>query len=603
MSHISFQSPVWKIFVGPRYSHCKYLFAIFIPLLLTAVFEGGSFAFILLAFSALEGKAPQNLPFFSHFNLPEWLGLHLEGIQLFYFYILMTVLFQAIRGGLNYLALIGTSALSLKIQTLAQQSVCNQIFTFSFPFVSRYQVGDLAEYVKTPPAFIPHFFEFANRILVSFAMGFGLIFVLSLISLKLTIITLSLFLLFAIAQKILIRKISRYSRQLTGHLVEFSHRIYQSLQGIRPVYIFCRQPYILKKTEHVLQQVSKVSKKLYLWSNSLPVLNETISILLVGVTLILGSYILVSSQDQAIVSGLLTYIALTYRLATRLQIGMSALGSIGTYYGPIVRLNEILEDEGKEYLPHIENKCLSWNHSITFQNVFFQYPERTKYALDDLSFSIQKGTTVAFVGLSGAGKSSILDLILGLRNPTGGQVLIDELPLTHYSEESWRKYIGVVSQESFIFHDTVEENIRFGEIQATEEEIQNAAKQAKASDFIEKLPQGYETPLGERGYQLSGGERQRIALARALLKDPPILILDEATSHLDSYSEKLIQHSLDQLHKKKTMIIVTHRLSTVIHADEIFVIEEGKLIEQGSHTKLLKSEGRYAQLWHLQTNR
>ncbi|MDE3055179.1 MAG: ABC transporter ATP-binding protein [Verrucomicrobiota bacterium] len=589
-------SPVGKLFLGPRYSHTKYLIALLFPLLLTAVFEGGSFACILLAFSALEGK--ESAPLFGNIQPHELLGFHLQGMDLFYFYILATVLFQMIRSGLNYLALIGTSALSLKIQTLAQQTICTQIFRFSFPFVSRYRVGDLIEYVKTPPSFFPYFFECANKILVSCAMSLGLLSLLLFISWKLTAITFFLFLLLTGAQKSLIRTISKYSKELTGHLVEFSHRIVQSLQGLRPIHIFCKQTYILKKTENILQQVNKTSKRLYLWSHSLPVLNETISILLVGVTLILGSYLLTNTQGTAVLPSLLTYIALTYRLANRLQIAMSAAGTISTHWGSILRLNDILDEQGKEYLVSAEKPSLRWNSSIDCQNVWLKYPGNDAWSLQNLSFSIPKGSSVALVGLSGAGKSSILDLILGLRAPSQGKILIDGESLTNYSETSWREQIGVVSQDSFLFHDTIEENIRFGTPQATQEEIHLAAQKAYAADFIARLPRGYNTLLGD--VELSGGEKQRITLARAFLRNPSLLLLDEATSHLDAHSEEQILLALEHLRGKTTMIFVTHRLTTITRMDRIFVIDGGRQIEEGSHEELLQKGSRYAQLWHKQ---
>lgn len=593
-------TPLWKIFVGHRYSNCRYLLLILIPHLLAAILEGGSFAFILLAFSALEGKQAQNLGILSYLNIPEFFGFALGGMRLFYFYVLIAVAFQAIRGMLSYIALLGTSFLSLKVQTEAQQQVCKQIFKFSFPFVSQYKIGDLNEYVKTPSSFIPTFFELLNRISISIFMIIGLTCILYLISPRLTALTILLFSLFALTQKVLLKKVTRSSEQLTHHLFEFSHQIFQCLQGIRPIHIFHKQSYVLKKIEGILNRVAQSSKKMHLWNNIFPVMNETVSILLVGIVLILGSYIL-AKNGTAVLSSLLTYIALSYRLGTRLQIGMSALGCISIYYGPIVRLNEILDDQGKEYLPVSEKDCTQWDSLIEFKEVTFQYPTSKNCVLDRLSFSIKKGTTVAFVGLSGAGKSSILDLILGLQKPLSGEILIDSHPLHSYSQESWRKRIGVVSQDSFIFNDTIQENIRFGDFHATDDQMHEAAELAGAAEFIGHLANRYQTVIGERGYKLSGGERQRIALARALLRNPEILILDEATSNLDSHSERLIQSSLDRMQKNKTLILVAHRLSTVIKADQIFVIEAGTIIESGSHTNLLAHNGRYSKLWELQT--
>jgi ATP-binding cassette subfamily B protein/subfamily B ATP-binding cassette protein MsbA len=279
------------------------------------------------------------------------------------------------------------------------------------------------------------------------------------------------------------------------------------------------------------------------------------------------------------------------------------LGSAGIHYGLIVRLNEILNDRDKEFLPQDGLECKNWEKEIQFKHVSLQYPNTSRPALCDISFVIPKSATVAFVGLSGAGKSSILDLILGLREPLEGEIVVDGQPLSSFSQESWRRRIGVVSQDTFIFNETIEENIRFGDLESSHEKLVAVATSAGASEFIEYLPDGYQTVVGERGHKLSGGERQRIALARALLRNPEILILDEATSSLDSFSEQLIQKSLDLMQNNKTMIIVAHRLSTIVDADQIYVIEQGKIIEAGRHEELLFFHGRYAQLWDFQSNK
>jgi ATP-binding cassette subfamily B protein/subfamily B ATP-binding cassette protein MsbA len=217
-----------------------------------------------------------------------------------------------------------------------------------------------------------------------------------------------------------------------------------------------------------------------------------------------------------------------------------------------------------------------------------------------MSLEMPRGKTIAFVGSSGAGKSSILDLLLRLYEPTQGAILIDGVDLRTYSTGSWRNYLGVVSQDISIFNDTVEENIRFGALHATAQDVCHAAEQAGLESFIYSLPEGYNTIVGERGFRLSGGQRQRLALARALLRNPDILILDEATSNLDSYSESLIQDALERLRSERTILIVAHRLSTIMNADQIYVLDQGDLIEQGNHSSLLAQKGVYARFWELQ---
>lgn len=593
-----FKTPIWGIVSGPRYCNFKYLLLIFIPNLIAAALEGASFAFIFLAFSSLETLGSNPSSFFS--LDPSLFGLSLTKMQTFYYYVLLAVGSQAFRGSVSFLGLFGTSLFSLKVQTQAQKQIYQQIFRFSFPFVSQYKIGDLSEFAKTPASFIPTLFESINRFFVSLFMGFGLLAVLCWISPSLTALTLMLFLLFACGQKFLIKKVLHYSKQLTSHLFEFSHQTVQSLQGIRPIHIFHRQSFILDRINKVLQEIAQSSKRLHLWNNIVPTINETVNVLLVGGILILGSYLL-TRPDQPVLSNLLTYVALTYRLATRMQIAMSAVSAIGLHYGPILRLNDLLDDSGKEFDHSAEIEFSGWNRSIEFRDVTLQYSKNQKPALQNVSFSIPKGSSLAIVGSSGAGKSSILDLILCLHKPTSGTIFIDSEPLLSFSHKSWRQCIGVVSQDTFIFNGTIEENIRFGTLDASMTEIKNAAALAGAAEFIGHLPGEYQAVVGERGYKLSGGERQRLALARALLKNPEILILDEATSNLDSHSEQLIQQSLDTLHKTKTLIIVAHRLSTIIKSDQILVLEKGKVIEQGKHEELLQQQGRYAKLWELQS--
>jgi ATP-binding cassette, subfamily B, bacterial MsbA len=597
-----FETPVWKILVGPRYSHCKYLFLILIPNILSAVLEGGTFALILLAFSALEGKLIQDYHFPAWVPLISWLQ-SLNSSKLFYFFILSAIGFQAFRGLVSFVSFYGTSLLSLKVQTAAQKQVYHQIFKFSFPFVSQYKVGDLNEYVKGPSVVIPILFDALNRFIAALFMIFGLLAVLFWISPNLTLFTLFFFGLFSLIQKVVLKKIGIFSEQLSKHLFELSHQTVQALQGLRPIHIFHRHGFMLNKVSDLLGRIVKCSKRTYFWNNIIPTMNETVNVLLVGGILIIGSCLLAHRNNGEAISNLLTYIILTYRLATRSQICMTSLGSVGVWFGSVKRINEILDDQDKEFLPQSGKELKEWFHQIDFYQVSLRYPKSTKLALDEVSFSIKKGQTVAFVGLSGAGKSSVLDLILGLHAPTGGEILVDSQCLSSFSHESWRERIGVVSQDIFLFNETIEENIRFGDERATHQQIERAAVLAGISDLIEHLPNGYQTLIGERGYRLSGGERQRIALARALLKNPEILILDEATSCLDSLSEQLIQESIQQMQKSKTVIMVAHRLSSVIHANQIIVLEKGRVVEIGSHHELMALNSRYGQLWKFQAGR
>jgi subfamily B ATP-binding cassette protein MsbA len=236
---------------------------------------------------------------------------------------------------------------------------------------------------------------------------------------------------------------------------------------------------------------------------------------------------------------------------------------------------------------------------ITFENVFFEYEENAA-VLEGISFNSPAGTTTALVGSSGSGKSTILSLVLNFIQPKAGKILVDGVDLQEIKLRDYRRHLGVVLQENFLFDGTILENVRFSNPQAGFEEIKEVCRIAYCDEFIERFEKGYETIVGERGVKLSGGQKQRIAIARALLANPKILILDEATSSLDSESEMMIQEGLNNLRKGRTTFVIAHRLSTIRSADKILVVEAGKIFESGTHEQLLELNGRYKQLYDKQ---
>ncbi len=262
------------------------------------------------------------------------------------------------------------------------------------------------------------------------------------------------------------------------------------------------------------------------------------------------------------------------------------------------RVFEILDEKNSIYdLPNA--KVLdSFSKDIVYKNVNFSY-EKGKQILRGINIDIKKGQTVAFVGSSGSGKSTIANLVLRFYDVDNGEILVDGINIKDLKLSSLRDKIGVVSQDVFLFNDTIKYNISYGKMDATDEEIETVAKAANAHKFISKMPKGYNTLIGERGMKLSGGEKQRIAIARAMLKNPPILVLDEATSALDSESEKLVQEAIETLMKNRTVILIAHRLSTVINADKIVVIDKGCVAEVGKHQELLDKGGIYSKLYNL----
>jgi len=239
--------------------------------------------------------------------------------------------------------------------------------------------------------------------------------------------------------------------------------------------------------------------------------------------------------------------------------------------------------------------------NISFNNVTFNYPQRPDVnVLNDLSFSVKKNQTIALVGSSGAGKSTISSLLLNYYSITDGEITFDDINANDIELEHLRAHLAIVPQEVILFGGTIKENIAYGKLDATDDEIMEAAKKANAFDFIMSFPDKFETQVGDRGIQLSGGQKQRVAIARAILKNPAILILDEATSALDSESERLVQEALNRLMEGRTSVVIAHRLSTIRNADKIIVIDQGKVIEQGNHEDLIALNGTYTNLVNLQ---
>jgi len=295
------------------------------------------------------------------------------------------------------------------------------------------------------------------------------------------------------------------------------------------------------------------------------------------------------------VSGFLTnFYYQFFNLFFRIRDIAKSVIDLDRYFG-------ILDNQTEVKDPLHPKKITELKGKIEFKNVGFVYPKNKDKIIDNINLTIKPGERVAFVGRSGAGKTTLTKLLLRFYDPSEGKILLDGIDIKKLKKSTLRSYLGVVPQEPTMFNNSIKFNLIYGREDATDEEINDVAKKANILDFINKLPQGFETKVGERGIKLSGGQKQRLAIARALLVNPKILIFDEATSNLDSESEKQIQSALNQAAVSRTVIVVAHRFSTIRDADKIVVLSNGNIMEMGKHNELIKQNGLYQKLWNLQS--
>jgi ATP-binding cassette subfamily B protein/subfamily B ATP-binding cassette protein MsbA len=589
---------LWSIFVGEGYTNIAIFLFVIISNLISALLEGVSFAVLMAALSVLTNSETTITKTVLLDHLPFQVS-NLSRDNLFLFMIISSVVLQGIRSLIAGIAFYFNSILALKMQREAQIKIYNKIFSFSYPMISQYRVGDLVEHVKTPNAVMNSVVDNFNRMVVSVFMILSVLSVMFFINYKLSLITLAFISIVGFFHKFLILKIAKASQRLSEETLICAKDTTQAFQSIRIVYTNNRQEYLLNIIKNSLERMICFSKKVFCIANFMPSVSELLGILLIISILLSGLAILPHNTEQ-MVPILLTFLALAHRLAVRLQAFNTTASVLATHKGSILRMEEILSTRDKNWVPNGNKPFQGLHTKIELKNLSLNYSESPAPALKEVSLSVNKGSIVAFIGSSGAGKSSLLDLLLRLYEPTSGSIEVDGIDLRDYEVGSWRDALGVVSQDGFIFNDTIRENVCFGLENKTDQEIKRVLKLSGLGDFVESLPDKQNTVVGERGFRLSGGQRQRLALARALIRNPEILILDEATSNLDSESEQLIQNALEGLRKDRTIIVVAHRLSTVMNADCIYVLKEGIVIEKGNHRDLLAKRGAYFGFWDIQ---
>lgn len=501
-----------------------------------------------------------------------------------------------------------SSATIIPIRTGIVRDIRNQIYqkinSLSLGFFSEERKGDIIARMSGDVQ------EVENSIMSSLDMLFKnpiliLFYFVTLIciSWQLTLFTILFVPPFGWFMGVVGKKLKAHSIEAQALWSDTMSMVEETLGGLRIIKAFCAEEKMNKRFNQVNSSYRDNIMRVNIRQQMAHPMSEFLGTILIVVVLWFGG-ILVLDYGRIDGPTIIFYLVMLYSIINPLKEFSKASYNIPKGLASMERIDKILQAEveikDKENPEHIS----SFEHQIEFRHVSFAYTDHQNdelvYVLKDINLVIPKGKTIALVGQSGSGKSTMLDLIPRYYDVQEGEVLIDGINVKDLCVHDLRQLIGNVNQEAILFNASFKDNIRFGKTDATDEEIANAAKIANAYEFITKSEHGFDTNIGDRGGRLSGGQRQRVSIARAILKNPPILILDEATSALDTESERLVQDALEKLMKTRTTVAVAHRLSTIKHADEICVLHEGKIVERGTHDELIRKDGYYKKLHDMQ---
>lgn len=428
-----------------------------------------------------------------------------------------------------------------------------------------------------------------------------LVFVGLLLSLswKLTVTATVLLALVAWANQYIINRSKYFGSQLSEMSKDYSVRVLETLTGIRLVKSTGNEEREYQRIKDLIQRREEADFQAQVNYAAIGPINEVVNLIVIILIVFIGRTIL-ANEIESISTILLTYLLVLIRLIPLISQLNSGRSQFANTSASVEVVNNFLTRDKKFFMLNGSVEYTPLQSGIHFNKISFSYPKNKKFSLKEVDLFLPRGTTLALVGASGSGKSTLADLLPRFYDPTEGHISIDGRDLREFDLKSLRKAMGIVSQDTFLFNASVRENIAYAKPDATEKEIVEAAKGANAYEFIKVLPQGWDTQIGDRGKILSGGQRQRISIARALLQNPEILILDEATSSLDTVSEKYVQAAIEKLSCDRTTLVIAHRLSTVQKANKIAVIKDGQVVEMGSHKELLAKGGEYTKLYSVQ---
>jgi ATP-binding cassette subfamily B protein/subfamily B ATP-binding cassette protein MsbA len=562
-----------------------------------AVSEGATFVVIFQAARLLSASPapiveqpwPGPLSVTSH-----WLNALPRG-QLFVTLLAGAVALQVLASLGRYLNGVSVGYFAARCQLRIAPAIHRYVLGLSYPCASAYNVGDLVHRATLSPLAVQVQLEQVGVLLCNLLLVAVYLAVLIGLTPWLSLVAIGLAIAIGLVQRTLRPRIRLASRQLAEVRREIAGGITEDIQILRLLHSTASIDLAHQRLE---ERVGRLERRMRRLTRLIQVLEPVSDLLpvIAAATIGLLSWQIFDGKGILLIPNLVTFVLVLQRLNLRLARMAQSFNLLNENSGPMELLEQLLDPTDKQFRRHGGLPFAGLQKAIRFEGVGLAYPERDTPALEVIDLEIPKGNTIALVGESGAGKSSLVDLLVGLQNPSHGRITVDGVDLRSLDLDSWQRKLGIVSQDVLLLNGTIRENISFGLPAANLASIAASARAAGADDFIEALPEGYDTMIGERGFRLSGGQRQRLSLARALLRDPPLLILDEATSALDSPTEARVLQALDEFANGRTVITIAHRLSSVMHADLIVVMSHGRIVERGRHDELLARGGMYANL-------
>jgi ATP-binding cassette, subfamily B, bacterial MsbA len=492
----------------------------------------------------------------------------------------------------------------LKLQTIRnlRNALFNKIINLHMGFYSNHRKGDvmarLTHDVAAVEGSITSTLSVFFKEPVTIIMYFSILFFLSV---ELTIFTLLVIPISGGIISYIMKKLKKEARASSESLGKLMSILDESLTGLKVIKAFNAEIFTKDKFETENNRYTQLHKKMALRKELASPFSEFSGILVTSFILLYSGSLILNKSSELTAADFIAFLLIYSQVLRPAKAISSSLTGIQSGLASGERILEFIDTPSEITNKNDAQKVNEFKNEIEFRNVHFAY-NKSKDVLKDISFKLERGKMIALVGPSGGGKSTLADLVPRFYDPSQGGIYLDGVDLRDYQQESIRGLMGIVTQESILFNDTILSNISFGKPHATQEEIIHAAKVANAHEFILQSEHGYDTIIGDRGTKLSGGQKQRLSIARAVLKNPPILILDEATSALDTESEKLVQEALDNLMKNRTSLVIAHRLSTIQKADQILVIQDGEIVEKGNHEELLGiNKGIYRKLNMMQS--